>query len=795
MLRPRWRKVLADLWSNRLRTLLVVASIGVGVFAIGVIAGTYTMIQHDLADSYAATHPSNIVLSTAPFDPGFADAIARMDGVAQAEGRRHVSLTLRRSDGTWDSISLVAIPRYGESDVHRHTPVEGDPVPADRTVVLEHKSIDALGLQVGDAIAVELADGTSRQIPIVGAVRDQSSVYGSILGDLQGFVTYDTLEWLHQPFSLDRLYVRVSGDAYDEAHVRAVAAQIADRVERSGRAVYSTSIAVGDEHPLSAIVGALLSVLVILGVLVVFLSGALIANTMTALLGQHIRQIGVMKLLGARRSQIIAMYLALLLAFGAMALLVAIPAGSWGAYALARFVAEIINFELRPFRVVPAALLFQLVVALLVPPIAGMRPVLRGSRTTVQRALSSTAYGAGRGESGWIDRTLRRIRAVSRPTLISLRNTFRRKGRLALTLSTLTLGGAVFISVFNAQVSLNAQMRQLARYFGADVNLDFARTYRVEEVQRIALDTPGVVGVEVWATTGGELLRVADGTSDSVAIIAPPVGSALVDPTLLAGRWLLADDEGVVVVNDAFWDDQPDLGPGDTLTVKIAGREVEWRIVGVFQYSGMDDLVLYAPYDQVAGLLGLGYQASAYRIVTADHTLAFQQQVGEQLNARFRDLGFRVGSVEAGKAYSASITDVLGILTAVLLAMAVLTALVGSIGLTGTMSMNVLERTREIGIMRAVGAHNQVIARLVILEGLLIGAISYVLGVLLSFPITLLLSNVISMAIFNAPARLALSALGFLIWLGVVVVLSALSSALPARNASRLTIREVLAYE
>ena len=181
--------------------------------------------------------------------------------------------------------------------------------------------------------------------------------------------------------------------------------------------------------------------------------------------------------------------------------------------------------------------------------------------------------------------------------------------------------------------------------------------------------------------------------------------------------------------------------------------------------------------------------------MTSDHRLRFQQQVSEALNERFRDLGFQVSAVEAGKAYSASLTRVLGILTAVLLAMAVLTALVGSIGLTGTMSMNVLERTREIGIMRAVGAHNQAIAQMVILEGLLIGTISYLLGVLLSFPITLLLSNVISMAIFNTPAQLTLSAQGFLIWLGVVVALSTLSSVLPARSASRLTIREVLAYE
>jgi putative ABC transport system permease protein len=127
--------------------------------------------------------------------------------------------------------------------------------------------------------------------------------------------------------------------------------------------------------------------------------------------------------------------------------------------------------------------------------------------------------------------------------------------------------------------------------------------------------------------------------------------------------------------------------------------------------------------------------------------------------------------------------------------MAVMTALVGSIGLAGTMSMNVMERTREIGVMRAIGAHNQIISKLVVVEGLVIGLISFVLGAVLSFPISALLSNAISTTIFNAPADFVLTLRGFLIWLAVVVVLSLLASLLPARSASRLTIREVLAYE
>jgi len=127
--------------------------------------------------------------------------------------------------------------------------------------------------------------------------------------------------------------------------------------------------------------------------------------------------------------------------------------------------------------------------------------------------------------------------------------------------------------------------------------------------------------------------------------------------------------------------------------------------------------------------------------------------------------------------------------------MAVLTAIVGSMGLTGTMGMNVLERTREIGIMRAIGADDRAVMRTVIAEGIFIGMISFGLAIILSIPFTYLLSTIVSLAVFQTPIAVVFTYTGYAIWLGLVLALSALGSILPARNAARLTIREVLAYE
>jgi len=187
--------------------------------------------------------------------------------------------------------------------------------------------------------------------------------------------------------------------------------------------------------------------------------------------------------------------------------------------------------------------------------------------------------------------------------------------------------------------------------------------------------------------------------------------------------------------------------------------------------------------------------AFSYRIVTDQHNPAYQQMMADRIDAYFRLQGFHVNQTRTGESTMKTAADSLDILVTFLLIMALLTAFVGSIGLTGTMGMNVLERTREIGVMRSIGAVDREIMRTVIVEGLVIGGISWMLGTLLSFPITYLLSSIISSAIFHSQISIHFTFTGFLFWLLVVLALSAVASILPARNAARLTIREVLAYE
>jgi putative ABC transport system permease protein len=229
--------------------------------------------------------------------------------------------------------------------------------------------------------------------------------------------------------------------------------------------------------------------------------------------------------------------------------------------------------------------------------------------------------------------------------------------------------------------------------------------------------------------------------------------------------------------------------------LKVDGRDEQWEVVGIFKFVGREGILGYAPLEYVAQINDLMNRSSSFRVVTEYHDRNYQDKMAEKLDAFFREHGFKVHQAQSGLTTLDTAVESLDTLVIFLLIMAVLTAIVGSMGLTGTMGMNVLERTREIGIMRAIGADDRAVMRTVIAEGIVVGMISFGLAVILSIPFTYLLSTIVSLAVFETPIEVVFTLLGYAIWLGLVLVLSVVASILPARNAARLTIREVLAYE
>jgi putative ABC transport system permease protein len=505
-----------------------------------------------------------------------------------------------------------------------------------------------------------------------------------------------------------------------------------------------------------------------------------------------------MKAVGARASQVIWMYIGMVLFFGLLSLLVAVPLGAWAAYEFSGYIAWLVNFDLTGFRIPPQALAVEIAVGLIVPLLAALYPVITGARITVNQAIST--YGLGKGQFGIhiIDRLVEwltgKILALSRPIRISMRNTIRRKARLLLTLFTLILGGAIFIAVLSVHSSLLATLDEALTYWNYDVQIDFDHSHRIKEIERTALEVPGVVDAESWIGNTARRMRDDGHEGPNIYVMGTPADTSMIQPTLLEGRWLLPDDENAIVVNTEVVKEEPDIKVGDEITLTIEGREDTWHVVGLVK-AVMTGRIAYTNYPYFARYIRYIGQSGGVQIVAEHHSPEFQEQVARRIKEHFDSLGMQVQETETTASIRDSIEYQFNVIVFFLAFMSVLIALVGCLGLMGTMSINVIERTREIGVMRAVGASDGDVMKIVIIEGLVIGLISWLIGTILGWPIGKLLSDSVGLAFMEAKLTYEFAFGGAMLWLGIILLLATLASLLPAWNASRLSVREVLAYE
>lgn len=798
MFRTRWRKVILDLLGNKMRTFLVIAAITVGVFAVGFIASAQEILLRELNKDYEEAAVASATIYTQPFNSDLVDNIANMPAVSTAEGRRSLGARVSLSEGVWRELSLTAIADYNNIHLDRIIPVAGNWPPLKNEVVIEQLSLDFLEAEVGDTLILELGNEVQKELTIVGLVYDNRVPSADLTNTAFGYITADTLASLGQGEYFTELRFSVAENQTDEAHIRQIATQIEEKVERSGRDVFSTRIPPPGEHWAEDIITTLVLLFFVFGGLILFLSSFLVVNTMSALITQQVQQIGVMKLIGAQRPQIITMYVVMVLLYGLTALLIGIPLGVRAGGAAVDYAAQFLNVTVEDYSVSITVIAIQAAVGLFVPILAASWPVLNGVQITTHRALNSSGVDQGAYGHGLVDRffvKLQQSMPLQRPVIISLRNTIRRKGRLILTLLTLIMGTGLFISVLTVRDSVEKTVSNFLNYHGYDVRINYSRPYRVEQLEQIAQQGAAVTHVESWNITGARRIRDDDSESTGFRVVALPPTTQLVNPVPEVGRWLEAEDTNAIVLNTFLLNEESDLQLGDELTLRINGRETVWQVVGAVPAAAAGDSEVYVSYDYYSYITRTRGQANSLQILAGRHDAPYQAQLESALVTHFETAGYQISSSQTSEALRADLNLRFEIVVLFLVMMAILLAIVGGLGLTTTMSINILERIREIGVIRAIGASNTAVRQIVVVEGIVIGFLSWLIGTAVAVPLSMVMSQQVGLALLRMPLDYRFSWSGTIFWLVTVLLIAIVASLGPAYNASRLTIREVLAYE
>ena len=810
-------KLLRDVRAAWSRLLMMVIAIAVSLTVFGGVLFAWAALGRETANAYLGTEPASAtILLDQAIDTDQMAAIAAeartRPGVIEAIGRTQFTAEIEVNGGSRGNRVqvFVAAPddpmRMVTFDVQ-----DGVWPPPPGTIFIGRDSLTLLGVGVGDTVTVEAPAGDRLQLRVADTVYDPSLAPAPQEQTGHAYLSTASLAMVDGQARLDQLKIQVAdpGQATpsrDRDAIVAVAGDVGEWLQAEhGLAIREIQVPEPYAHPHQGQADALLLSLLAGGAAALLLSTLLVANMLNGLFTQQIPQIGIMKAIGARSARIGRLYLAMTLLVAAAATLLALAPAILIGRALVSLVVGFLGIEPASLAAPEWAYLVILAAGLGLPPLMALRPLVKTSRTTVRAAIDHHGGGSTPSAATSVLARLSRVRRLDRGLLMALRNTIRRPARFLLSVGLLASAGTVFVAGMSLTSGTQAIAEEQTVQRNWDVDVQLVTPAAVDEVATMVAQVPGVSRVEslniVQAGLAGPgeipITRTyPDQGHGRVSLVAIPPGATLfTPPRLLEGRWLNQAETGAIVLNQiARRNTLPGVGASDSVELSIGGVSTTWRVVGIVEERGGSGGGAYTTAEGLAAAMQRPQRANQLRIGTDSHDEQTRAAVAAAVAETLADAGVAVGSAASVSRGEAVTAGHLGPIVTIVLAIAIAMGVIGGIGLGSTMSANVLDRTREFGVMHAIGARPKAVRRIVVAEGIFLALASCLVAAVPALGLTALLGAGLGNLFMAAPLPFRVSILAVGIWLVLVVLGAILSTEAAATRAARLTVREALAY-
>ena len=730
--------------------------------------------------------------------------IGSVEGVSDASLSGELSSRVRAPGGEWRAMRLFVLADFRDQGSDLISPTEGSWPPRDGELLVERAAVPLLGTRMGGSLELSLGDGVIRGVSAAGIVHAPGLAPAWMERTAYGWVSLETLSRWGVRDGFNRIGIRVSGNALDKKYIGEVASRVRAALELSGVPVAHVAVPEPGHHPHASQMLTLLYLLETFGLLAMALASVLTASMIASLMSRQVRQIGIMKAVGGSARQIRVMYYAKIAVFAVSACIVAMPLAKAAAVAYANFAASTLNFAIFDDSVPLAIYAVEIAVSLAVPFGVALFSIVRGSRISVREALSDSGGAEEKRfprsvDGGDAPRARERMSAaggaIAGSVLMSFRNSLRRPARLALSLATLAAAGAMFITAMNIGSSMNATVESKFRSSRYDFRLMLSQGMSDAELTAAVAGVDGVETCESWGYNPAYALS-KDGTeSERLDLISIPASTVLqIPPPLVEGRWIAPGDTDSIVVNQRVLSSLGGAKVGDAVELLVGGRRSSWRLVGIVREL-MASPTCYAAKDFVDSRLAQSGRSKIIVVRGTLHDHASVASLENRIEAALASRGVSVSSSTALLEFKEAVQAHFAVIASMLALMALLVIIVGALGLSSAMGVNVLERTRELGILRAIGAGRGAVISIVVLEGSIIGAASWLLSVAVSLPVSAFVADRFGRLFFEAPLEFSYSPSGIFVWLAIVLFCAAVASYAPASRSCGAPIRESLARE
>ncbi|MDH5719162.1 MAG: FtsX-like permease family protein [Spirochaetia bacterium] len=781
-----------DLKIHPARTILLVFALIIGFWGIGTILVSYSILNNDLNENYTRTKPAHVVLKSDNFDKLNLSEFISQSEIESAEFR---DLSMQRIEvypGKWLPLWLFGVEDFNNFNLAKFYKERGNKVPDSGTMLIERdgQNVRISNLKIGSKPNVRIGK-KNINIPVTGIVFDPSQAPATQDAFIYGYTDKKTFQKIVGESANQRLIFRLNNVA-SKLQIEERTKKIINDFQKKGIVISEVVIPQYQEHPHQFQLNTLLMLNAAIGLLAFIMGAVLVSQLMSAILSQQIRQIGIIKAIGASKVQALKIYLVMVLIFGLASSIVAIPLSVISGYGYAEFVAANLNFNIITTSLPIPLYLLLVILGVFLPLLLSLPPILKGIRVSVHDAIND--YGISQNTQSVKIGVLSSLPFSSNITL-ALRNSFRRKKRLMVTVFTMSLGVAIFSASFNVKRSLEVFLANSRDSMKHDVQVVLKEQAPLKTALEPFDNLNNIERMETWNGGKGRLQTDLISTPNGIGIVALPHNTDLVKWNLIAGRWLKPTVPIEIVMNQQAIEKFGKHTVGEFYPIKIKGKLINTKLVGIIKE--FDSPKIYINKDQYDALVNPKHLVNSLMFVagTKDYNSILELKKEIENAIAMSDLNILYVMSQAERAQI--IYDHLNIILIILVFLAFLVLIVSALGMASATGINIIERVREIGVMRAIGATPRIIYNIFVTEGMLISGFSITLGLLMAAPMSYLASRFFGGLILgdNTSLDLTLSLSGLAITFFATFIFGWIASRVPARKAIQVSTREALSYE
>jgi putative ABC transport system permease protein len=805
------KKVWSDLTERRGRSLLTVLGLCVGFWGVGSAAVAWLVLSRDLPANFLQTNPPAIRMTVSGPDTVDVASLGRVEGALAIENRPHLTGRIQYGADRWMPLNLWVVEDFNAMRVARIFPEDATLPPRSGAVVVERDGLPFANIlrmraqsgapghgrvvKDGDPAAASLQDspvrlrlsgGTDVETEIDGTVFDPARAPSRMEMTMYAYATRETVSGWGAKIA-DRLLVTPAPGHEDPLAIRETAQRLEKRLKSLGYEVGRTEFPSHTEHVHQFQMNSILWLISGVGTLALLMSMVLVVNLVTSILTNQIRQIGILKAMGASRRQIAAMYAAAMALLGFVAAVISLPLAVKSGFMLAEALSAFLNFELITESLPAGAYLGSIGFASLFPISASLPTLQRWSSVAVSDALRHFGANPDRERAPRLERLMAVFPMNVR---LGLRNAFRRPQRTALTAATLGLGVTVFMVAMNTRASLlnTAEIEERSRRYDVIIGFD-----EPVEARRVAFmeQFPIVARAETWNVESARITGPAEDRSDPFRLFRVPDDSDMLAPYVLAGSWLNPQSAPGVVINHRLQQSFPELQPGSVLRLEVDGQLLELKVLGVIKEFGPASLYMRDPvFRQHVNDREEGVNAGFVRL--KQPTEQNLSTLTGLLESHFDLAQVPVRGLQSGKTASRIIRGHLDVIVAALVALALIILAVSTLGMMSAVSAGVVERSRELAILRSLGGQPASVRRILSSESTLIAVAGWAAALVLASIVSAPLASYFGEILVEYPFDFEFSSAGIIASLGIAVAVARLASILPARFANRRSVGEAI---